>query len=753
MYNKIQNNDNDSKYTFWRLLQEFKVEIPIIQRDYAQGRRSDNASAIREELLGCIYNALKNEEALDFDFVYGTVNNKILYPLDGQQRLTTFYLLHWYIAEKEGKMDIARSVLSKFSYTTRISSREFCEMLVQLDYRPQKDELVSAFIKNKNGYFRTWDTDPTISNMLTMLDAIHEKFFDTENLFDLLVNDELLTFSYRSMEHYALTDDLYIKMNARGKMLSVFENFKAKFIQHLKECKLPYTYFENKIDGKWTDLLWEYRAKDNTIDKQFMNLFCYITEMLYLENEQQKEGDSPFKPTKIRSLIDFYDTEKKVKELYSLMDLWKNKTEASKYMRNIFSNEEENGKVRIFEGKSDIFSAVVNGENVTLANKLILFAVMKRLVALGNETDLEMMRDYARIVRNFLLNTRSFVRKKCNFSPDLRYGRNGIPFMQNFVKVLANKENPYEIIANTVFKNINAEICLLEAEKARLIIERPKLKPVLHALEDMEVFRGIIFNLLPYVKENDDEYLVNNLRLLFTKDNGVHIIRALLSVGDYGISVGSSIYGERYFYGHINNLYSIMTYAGGEEYEKIICKFIEQFENTESKTVKDSLDEMIATNLLNISKQDWKYTILKYENALKPGIGYIDNPYIIFAMKSKDSKIVHRSNGFILNGYHVVPEYIEIRERLGNLCGDEILGFGSETDGCIPLTCTEGLYISFGNSGRITVSRREEDKQWVDDVIKEYRKINVSAKDKVECAVLLAKLLFEKCDEIYGRTL
>ena len=63
--------DINSKYTFWKLLNEYKVVIPIIQRDYAQGRTSDNATAIRAELLESIHTALINGESLDFDFVYG----------------------------------------------------------------------------------------------------------------------------------------------------------------------------------------------------------------------------------------------------------------------------------------------------------------------------------------------------------------------------------------------------------------------------------------------------------------------------------------------------------------------------------------------------------------------------------------------------------------------------------------------------------------------------------------------------------
>ena len=48
---------DNSRYTFWMLINEFTIKIPIMQRDYAQGRISENVTAIRTEMLDSIYNA------------------------------------------------------------------------------------------------------------------------------------------------------------------------------------------------------------------------------------------------------------------------------------------------------------------------------------------------------------------------------------------------------------------------------------------------------------------------------------------------------------------------------------------------------------------------------------------------------------------------------------------------------------------------------------------------------------------------
>ena len=79
------------------------IEIPLFQRDYAQGRKSEQARHVRERFIADLCAALDSDgKSLHLDFVFGDVVNKedggkqipTLYPLDGQQRLTTLFLLH-----------------------------------------------------------------------------------------------------------------------------------------------------------------------------------------------------------------------------------------------------------------------------------------------------------------------------------------------------------------------------------------------------------------------------------------------------------------------------------------------------------------------------------------------------------------------------------------------------------------------------------------------------------------------------------
>ena len=92
--------NNNTKQHFLEFLEKYSIEIPIIQRDYAQGRLGKEN--LRKNFLNDLKEALdKPNNKMKLDFVYGSIENGKLYPLDGQQRLTTLWLLHWYIALRQ----------------------------------------------------------------------------------------------------------------------------------------------------------------------------------------------------------------------------------------------------------------------------------------------------------------------------------------------------------------------------------------------------------------------------------------------------------------------------------------------------------------------------------------------------------------------------------------------------------------------------------------------------------------------------
>lgn len=272
-----------------------EIEIPLIQRDYAQGRKSENVNRIREDFIDTLCKALlPDATAIHLDFVFGDVEDKDgknqgkFYPLDGQQRLTTLFLLHCYLAWRTGVRPQDQS-WKKFSYATRPGTRDFCDFLVRC--QPVFSDSLSEWIKDHPDYLPTWQYDPSIQSMLVMLDALHDWFTakqpDLKIAWAKLVDEEnpSIRFHVLLMKANGLTDELYIKMNSRGKPLTPFENFKAHFEDGLKKAHPDKANdFAKKVDTDWSDILWPYRGEDHLIDDEFMRYFRFITEVCAWRN-------------------------------------------------------------------------------------------------------------------------------------------------------------------------------------------------------------------------------------------------------------------------------------------------------------------------------------------------------------------------------------------------------------------------------------------------------------------------------------
>ena len=272
---------NSSIYTFYDLTREYYIQIPIIQRDYAQGRALN--TDVCKNFLSALKESIINEQPINLDFVYGNIKDNIFLPLDGQQRLTTLFLLHWYAYQKDDKSEEAKKLLCRFSYETRISSRRFCEALVTHSLEINKDiDIISKDIINSKWFYLSWNQDPTIHAMLNAIDLIHSMFKNVNNLWYALVQEKIITFHLLVLEHFGLSDDLYIKMNARGKLLTPFENLKAELQEKIdrnnwENGKSATDRFCHKIDTIWTDFLWSNYRKNNTVDDAHMN---FITSLV-----------------------------------------------------------------------------------------------------------------------------------------------------------------------------------------------------------------------------------------------------------------------------------------------------------------------------------------------------------------------------------------------------------------------------------------------------------------------------------------
>ena len=332
------------KITFWELITSPEIKkicIPTIQRDYALGRRDKVFN--RQNFLVALKKAVCPNGVLSLDFVYGVDNDIMFIPLDGQQRLTTLWLLHWYIAYKSGILyttDI-KETLMKFSYETRISSTDFCKSLCELVPNPQNISL-REWITRQTWFYHQYKLDPTIMGMLNMIsgteitdkkgtdivDGLEEIFHDEDcdypSMWERLTRTKCIQFNKL---HISLndSDELYVKMNARGKQLTDFENFKTELVRHVKDDSIlgetEALKFAAKMDVEWTDIFWENKWKDVKTDDVSIDeiYFTFINRFVRLECIN-KYGDKSNYLKKITNTFTCFEPYKEILDKKSIQD-------------------------------------------------------------------------------------------------------------------------------------------------------------------------------------------------------------------------------------------------------------------------------------------------------------------------------------------------------------------------------------------------------------------------------------------------
>lgn len=559
----MNNNPISEKLTFRELVNKHKIEIPIIQRDYAQGR--EGKSDIRTNFLNALLEGV-NGKKIELDFVYGSVKkdnegNTILLPLDGQQRLTTLFLLNWFVATKENKLDDKlKTLLTKFTYETRTSSREFCNDLInngidfnnllETDYhdkektKPKNNELSKTII-DSSWFFLSWKRDPTIKSMLTMLDAIQQKFQYETEVWEKLNN---ISFHYIELQNFGLSDDLYIKMNARGKPLTDFENFKAKFEQHIKknnwekDITNPQETFTHKIDTDWTDLFWNYRDKtENIFDEQLLNFFRTMAVINYTLKADIKSNNFRANVDLLRG-SDTIPFNKYLElgcfdeEYFTTLKATLNKL-SGKDGLNTFISE------TTYVNEKEIFNGTIKND-LSYPDLVIAFAYYQYL-ALEENIEIEKLKSWLRVVRNLVEGSRPHSFNNVDeFANALRSINELLQYRNSIVNHFAETQ------INSLSGFISEQV-IEEKLKAKLITQSDDWKQVITEIENHKYFNGQIGFLLHWCQINDEpnlisfkEYVEKSKTIFGTTglNNFGNFLfeRALLSIGDYLLNKGKN---------------------------------------------------------------------------------------------------------------------------------------------------------------------------------------------------------------------
>ena len=655
-----------------------RVEIPLFQRDYAQGRGGDVVGRIRTDFLDALLAAVVGDEtdSIGLDFVYGGVEDGTLRPLDGQQRLTTLFLLHWYVASLSGNLTEGDG-WQRFSYATRQSARMFCESLVA---HPLPDGATPAnWITDQPWYLFLWRHDPTIQSMLVMLDAIHDRFkvVDATKAWARLTDPEhpAVWFLLLPLSGLGSTggdnmraEDLYIKMNSRGKPLTEFENFKAHFERTIQWSPRS-AEFALKADTSWSDLLWNLRGDDDLIDDEFLRYLEFVTEICEWRDGRTDGFGQRLGP---RTTVVFGEANPRRQEhldfLFDALDVWAVhpiaatfagfftsaggiETDAMKVRLFFRGDASPDGQLNLFEGCCRAYGDARGRTRVfSLGQTLVLYAVLLHLIEGTDAFDRRM-----RIVRNLIEASTDELRPAA------------------MPKILADVDRVLRYGAVDSVETLNQAQMDDEQHKAAFLDKTPELRSIVVALEDHELLRGSLAAF-----ELDAATFVSRaeafLDLMAQPDLWSDLLGALLAVGEYQRRRTNS---RPFLFGtnskrHDSAWRELLTGPSREALQPtrtVLAALLDRLAATPEVPLGDALGAITKEFLESCEAEarfDWRYYMAKYPSMRGNGSStyYAERSDADEKSAMGYSLCMLRAGGSALNGYYRDPYLLAIRNEL-----------------------------------------------------------------------------------------
>jgi hypothetical protein len=665
-----EDNKKYEPHSFKSFLEKYYVTIPMVQRDYAQGRTSTEVNRIRNRFLDAIHACLKEAGLMKMDFVYGEKENVysktevkleriIVTPLDGQQRLTTLFLLHWYAAKRMGipSDDKCFAFMKHFTYDIRPSSRDFCAHL--LEFSPSFNSSIEKQLVDEYWFMGEWNNDPTIRSMLVMLDAIKEKFSDISDLWTLLTGEKKhIIFYFLPLEENGLSDELYIKMNSRGKKLTAFEHFKAEFEDLYERDSKEQISICHKFDVEWMDVLFPYRNKEDLVDTEFMRYFFYISHILCYQQNVKKSNDE----FELINIL-YKDSPENRSYFEDAMDCWYDVIGDFKSIDEFFTyfltqSEYQEGKVATYKtideyrNTQNFFNACIKlyqvNNNFSNGDFLFLFGILTYLMNKKKEGITEyLFKERLRILRNLIWNSSSGeIRGDAEYMQDLLS-----EVQELIIHGRINKKLKHGFNGIQEDEEIDKQI--------KKTVLKPKKLERLQRFEDHPLIYGYALG-MGYEDLDLTDIFYTVFKMADIDFSKIH--RAMISIGDYRQKSGN-----RYYMGNQNrSTWSLLLHKSRnrEGFEDNTMAVLKELLNKvrDGKTLEDIISDYVEDQEKQ-KKYPWRYYFAKYPDMMRGSEGELkweNNDYVCTSLNK------HQFNGqhwypFLNVLYKMLAEEFELK--------------------------------------------------------------------------------------------
>ncbi|CRF46372.1 DUF262 domain-containing protein [Helicobacter heilmannii] len=580
----------DFKFLESEDLQKIKcIEVPMLQRDYAQGRKSQKDIATK--FLNALFQVLEDKkQTLHLDLVYGYQDVEVFKLIDGQQRITTLWLLHFLLFKKAGRLEDIKEALSHFTYHTRESSKEFCEKLLAEEEEFSLEIKPSEMIEDKEGTFgdaKDRENDPTIKAIVHMLDLLYDALDQKspqvlENYIEKLRG---ISFSVINMKKFGLGDDLYIKLNARGKLLSKFEQLKA----FIEQAPIDQQWL-NVLDNDWSDYFFDSKKPDR-FDQRFFHFLHYANAFFALEKLEKEEG----------TIEQFLDTERTIDHTYRFLQNEENLKVLDCTIQELLPQCQELGFLSIngpsfFEVQRKDSKDRCAQETKLEHKKVAYFFALLALAQIDKQACLEAnLQEYARVCKHFVEN------HLLDSNDDLH------GFFDLFKAIAVGvscKEGFYAFLSQTkpLDTFFHQKVFTLEQRKARLICADRAWEGILNKTSKHAYLVGYVGFLLDFSRvdgkdnlQKFTDYATLTMEIFnefFTKKACPLSLlqRALLCFGDYSIGATNQFFGNRHRMGMFRH-------------RQIVFRLFEKEPFEPQKYPKNALHKLLD-NLLSVPKGD-----------------------------------------------------------------------------------------------------------------------------------------------------
>ena len=291
---------NTGKYTLKEFLTHQNMEqivIPEIQRDYVWASKNvksilislnDDAnkqSEINRDQLENLPPEVKelalrgleeDRKYTNIGFIYAYYNleysNKY-FLIDGQQRLTTMFLLLLALSIKNDKKNFRKSYFSnqvpKINYKVREASQEFLRnfILAILDDKNIKN------IKDSFWYLSEYESDITIQSIINNYSTIVNFILEDNCALDFNYLENNVEFWYFDTNKSKQGEELYIYMNSRGEAVQENEKIKASLLEKLSDTEKGRW---GKEWEEWQAFFWKNRNQNDNADNGFNKFLKWI---------------------------------------------------------------------------------------------------------------------------------------------------------------------------------------------------------------------------------------------------------------------------------------------------------------------------------------------------------------------------------------------------------------------------------------------------------------------------------------------